>query len=198
MKALRGNAAFRRWTFRIVFAASLVGLVVSNAVPLWYQAHGSKLLVVTSGSMEPKIHPGDAVVIRPLAAPELRVGQVVTFRAPQASGYTTHRIIAIVKRYLVTNPGPNDQSQFFIQTQGDGNRTPDANLTPIGSIRGIVTEVLPGWGRFLIWAHTPEGRFLLFAPPLLLILGSELLSWRRRRPAPVRRPEVRDAAPLTA
>jgi signal peptidase I len=181
----RLNATARRWLFGVVLLASLTGVVLANGVPLWYRFHGQRLLVVTGGSMAPDISPGDAVVIRPLAASELRVGQVVTFQAPESSRYTTHRIVSIVQRYLVKDPGPDDHPQYFIQTQGDHNRTPDPDLTPIGSIRGIVIRTLPGWGHFLVWAHDPDGRLAIFAPPLLLILGAELLSWRRRAGVPL-------------
>ena len=183
LRRLLGHRAVRGWVYGLALAVSLVGVVLSNAVPLWYRAHGERLLVVTSGSMAPQIAAGDAVVIRPLEATELRVGQVVTFQAPQAQRYTTHRIVAIEQRYLVKNPGPDDHAAYFIRTQGDNNRTPDPDLTPIGSIRGIVTETLPGWGHFLTWAHSPEGRLVLFGPPLLLILATEVWSWRRPRPA---------------
>ena len=184
LRRLLGHRVLRRWLYGVALAVSLVGVVLSNAVPLWYRAHGERLLIVTGGSMAPKIAAGDAVVIRPLAATELRVGQVVTFQAPESDRYTTHRIVAIVQRYLVKNPGPADHEQYFIRTQGDNNRTPDPDLTPIGSIRVIVTQTLPGWGHFLTYAHTPEGRLVLFGPPLLLILCCELWSWRRRRPVP--------------
>ena len=184
LRRLLGHRAVRGWVYGLALAVSLAGVVVSNAVPLWYRAHGERLLIVTGGSMAPKIAPGDAVVIRPLQATELRVGQVVTFQAPQSERYTTHRIVGIEQRYLVKDPGPDDHPAYFIRTQGDNNRTPDPDLTPIGSIRGIVIETLPGWGHFLTWAHTPEGRLALFGPPLVLILACELWSWRRpRKPA---------------
>jgi len=179
LRRVLGSSALRRTVYGVALALSLVGVLLANGVPLWYRLHGERLLVVTSGSMAPRIAAGDAVVIRPLAATELRVGQVVTFQAPESDRYTTHRIVAILQRYLVKDPGPGDHPQYFIRTQGDSNRTPDPNLTPIGSIRGIVVQTMPGWGRFLTWAHDPEGRLALFAPPLLLILGCELLSWRR-------------------
>jgi signal peptidase I len=181
LRRLLGHRVLRRWLYGVALVVSLAGVVLSNAVPLWYRVHGERLLVVTSGSMAPKIAPGDAVVIRPLSATELRVGQVVTFQAPMSDRYTTHRIVEIVQRYLVKNPGPDDDPQYFIRTQGDHNRTPDPDLTPIGSIRGIVIATLPGWGHFLTWAHSPEGRLALLGPPLLLILCCELWSWRRPR-----------------
>ena len=133
------------------------------------------------------------MVIQTLSAPELRVGQVITFQAPLSARYTTHRIVAIVQRYLVATPGPSDHPQYFVQTQGDHNRTPDPDLTPIGSIRGIVVDVLPGWGHFLLWCQGPEGRLALFGPPLLLVLAAELASWRR-----VRRPTAREASSALA
>ncbi len=178
LRRLLGHRAVRGWAYGLALAVSLVGVVLSNAVPLWYRFHGERLLVVTGGSMAPQIAAGDAVVIRPLEATELRVGQVVTFQAPQSDRYTTHRIVAIEQRYLVKSPGPDDHPAYFIRTQGDNNRTPDPDLTPIGSIRGIVVETLPGWGHFLTWAHGPDGRLVLFGPPLALILGCELWSWR--------------------
>lgn len=174
------GAAARRWVFRVVFAASLVGILLAHGMPLWYQLHHERVLIVTSGSMEPDIRAGDAVVIRRLQASELRVGQIVTFMAPGAERYTTHRIIGIHKRYLVEDPGPEDRPAFYVQTQGDSNPTPDADFTPIGSVRGIVTSVLPDWGFYLAWAHSDLGRLVLFMPPLTLILAAELLSWRRR------------------
>ena len=196
LRRLLGHRAVRGWVYGLALAVSLVGVVLSNAVPLWYRAHGERLLVVTSGSMAPQIAAGDAVVIRPLEATELRVGQVVTFQAPQAQRYTTHRIVAIEQRYLVKHPGPDDHPAYFIRTQGDNNRTPDPDLTPIGSIRGIVTETLPGWGHFLTWAHSPEGRLVLFGPPLLLILATEVWSWRRPRPVAVPLAGESRAAPV--
>ncbi len=196
VRSLLANAAVRRWAFRLTLAALLAGALVANAVPLWYRVHGQRLLVVTSGSMAPQITAGDAVVIRPLAAPELRVGQVVTYQAPQSDRYTTHRIVAIIQRYVVKDPGPYDHPQYFVQTQGDHNRTPDPDLTPIGSIRGIVVQDLPGWGHFLTWAHTPEGRLILFGPALLLVLVAELASWRRSRSA--RAPTAREGPDAAA
>lgn len=172
-------AAARRWMLRAVIAVCLVGIGLAHGLPLWYQLHGERLLIVTSGSMEPDILAGDAVVIRRLQASELRVGQVVTFQAPGAKSYTTHRIVGIHKRYLVEEPGPQDRPSFFIQTQGDNNPKPDADFTPIGSVRGIVTSVLPDWGYFLAWAHSAEGRLLLFGPPLFIILAAEIASWWR-------------------
>lgn len=47
-------------------------------------------------------------------------------------------------------------------------------MTPATSVRGIVREAHPGWGRPLAWAHSAPGRLLLFVPPLLILILLEL------------------------
>ena len=75
----------------------------------------------------------------------------------------------------------------------------DGNLTPVANVRGTVSEVKRGWGYPLGYAHSALGRLLIFAPPLILLLTAELLSWRRRptKAAPAaassRTREARDA-----
>jgi hypothetical protein len=76
----------------------------------------------------------------------------------------------------------------------------DGNLTPVANVRGTVSDVKRGWGYPLGYAHSALGRLLIFAPPLLLLLTAELLSWRRRpaksnaaAPANPRSREARDA-----
>jgi signal peptidase len=188
----------RRAVFRLVMALFIVLIAASYAVPLWFQLQGDRLLVVTSGSMEPEIGVGSAVVVRPITeASQLRVGQVVTFwpvtaGSEQGSIMETHRIVALVNvarrspdtREVVRDSAGNAITDPFIRTKGDSNEKPDANLTPVTQVRGIVRDVHPGWGYLLAWAHSGIGRLLLFGPPLLMLLISELFSrvperWQR-------------------
>lgn len=182
-----------RWAFRGVLALFVTFILASYAVPLFYQLRGERLLVVTSGSMAPEIQPGDAVVIRPVtSAAQLRVGQVVTFLPRRSTLLITHRIQALVpveRRDNVTDQRVldalgNPVLDPYIRTKGDANDGDDADLTPASQVRGIVSEVHAGWGYPLGWAHSPIGRLLLFAPPLLLLIGAEVLS---RIPPHVRR-----------
>lgn len=206
------GAVARRWTFRLAFAASLVGILAAYGTPLWYQLRGQRLVVITGDSMKGFMSAGDAAVLQPLAGPELRVGQVVTFQPPtnqkDPKAYVTHRIIAIERKVvkqdgsdaLILDPATGKpKTEWFIRTQGDGVRDPDANMTPIGSIRGQVVGRISDFGLFLLWSRTPAGRLVLFAPPLLLLLGAELLSWRRlrQRDAEVAR-EAPHGAPVPA
>jgi signal peptidase len=191
--------AVRRVVFRLVLAVFVVAILASYAVPLWFQLQGDRLLVVTSGSMEPEIKAGDAVVIRPVTnAAQLRPGQVITFIPVGGSALVTHRIesLATVARRGADDTIVLDQYgepilDAFVKTKGDANEIVDPNLTPASQVRGIVREIRPGLGWFLWWAHSPFGRLVLFAPPLLMLLTAELLSrlpdgrapWARRRVA---------------
>ena len=130
----------RRWSYRAVFAASIVVAVLAYGIPLWYHVHGQRILVVTSGSMAPTFNTGDAVIIEPISPSELRAGQVVTFWPIDHSGpLTTHRIVGLVE--VTDFDGPDSevpirdsngdiQKSQFIRTQGDANkslrRQPDA------------------------------------------------------------------------
>ena len=55
LRRLLGHRVLRRWLYGVALAVSLSGVVLSNAVPLWYRMHGERLLVVTGGSMAPKL-----------------------------------------------------------------------------------------------------------------------------------------------
>ncbi|HEY5183647.1 MAG TPA: signal peptidase I [Actinomycetes bacterium] len=205
------GARARRWAFRLAFALSVVGLIAAFGTPLWFRLHGQKLFIITSGSMEPNILPGDAVVIQPIGSDELRVGQMVTFRntvpvkgpTGQVTTYTTHRIVAIKQvnvqdpttgQFIKDGTGGN-VGRWFIQTKGDNNRDPDPNLTPVQEILGQVVQVLPRWGYFFHFAQSRQGLLLLFTPPLLLILGAEVLSWGRAAKRSKQATEAKEALP---
>ena len=182
---VRPRAVSGRWVFRGVLLLFVALILASYAVPLAYQLRGDRLLVVTSGSMAPEIQPGDAVVVRQVSsAAQLRVGQVVTFLPRLSQQLVTHRIDGLV---LVTRRDPDDDQPVldalgnpvldpYIRTKGDANEVTDPDLTPATQVRGVVAEVHAGWGYPLGWAHSPMGRLLLFAPPLLMLIGAEVLS----------------------
>jgi signal peptidase len=186
------GAHLRRWAFRGVLAFFVALILASYAVPFAYQLRGERLLVVTSGSMEPDISAGDAVVVRQISsASELRVGQVVTFLPRRSTQLVTHRIealVPVVRRdpttdEIVLDALGNPWLDPYIRTRGDANDSADADLTPASQVRGIVADVHSGWGYPLGWAHSPVGRLVLFGPPLLLLVTAEVLS---RLPAVVR------------
>jgi signal peptidase len=185
-----------------LFAASLT-------VPLWYQLHGQRLLIVTSGSMAPFVEAGDVAVLQQIDDPsQLRVGQVATFWPPGSKHLVTHRIVDLkMLPALIQAPSGKMVPQLdstgepimrpYIYTKGDANETRDPNATPLVRVRGVVVASHPGWGVWLGRAQSPAGRFTLLAPPLVLLALLEVLDAadERRRRAARRRAPARVAAP---
>ena len=192
------------WT---VVALGVTGFVAATVVPLWFQARDQRLLIVTSGSMEPRFSAGDVVVLRAVGdASELRPGLVVTFQPIGSSELVTHRIVEVVRLPVMREvPGTDGrqapvldaagepETRAYIRTQGDANAAPDPDATPIERVRGVLLSVHEGWGRALAWATSAAGRAMLLGPPLLALATLEVLSVlddrrrredRRRRQAP--------------
>jgi signal peptidase I len=153
----------------IILCAGAYG--ISLAVPLWYQVHEQRLLIVTSGSMAPYFDAGDAVVMQNITDPsQLKPGLVVSFWPPFSDELVTHRVVSLVN--IVGTPGTA------------GQPAPPKSPHIITRVRGIVLSVHPGWGWVLQWASSPVGRAVMLVPPLLALAALELLAvvdGRRRR-----------------
>jgi signal peptidase len=149
-------------------AGVVMGLVIAVGVSL---ALGYRTFAVLSGSMEPNIHTGDAVVDKPIRPLEARVGDVVTFKDPGRGGeLVTHRLRSI---------RPNGATVAMI-TKGDANTTVERWNVPVNGSVGRVTYRLPHVGRAMAVIRGRYGRLLLIALPALLLGVYELTRiWRR-------------------
>ena len=175
------------WT---VIVSCALAYAVSLLVPLWYQLHDQRLLIVTSGSMVPTFDPGDAVVTRNVSDNQalLKPGLMVSFYPVDSSQLVTHRIVSVAE--IPTMSGKVDsegraipsirdgkvQSARYIITKGDANEENDANATPLTRVQGIVISVHPNWGWVLQWAGSPAGRAVMLVPPLLALGTLELVA----------------------
>ncbi|HEY0188177.1 MAG TPA: signal peptidase I [Cellulomonas sp.] len=179
------------WT---VIVACGLAYATSLAVPLWFELHGQRLLIVTSGSMsgseEGAFDAGDAVVMRQITDPsELRVGQVASFWATGSDQLVTHRIVALrslpvmqqddATGRMVPTVDPETGevvTRQYIFTKGDANTDPDPDATPLSQVRGIVLTVYPKWGWALDWAGSAQGRLLMLGPPLAALAALEIVA----------------------
>ena len=194
------------WTVVIVCGAAYA---TSLAVPLWFQVHQQRILIVTSGSMAPKFDAGDAVVLRAISdESDLKVGQVISFWPMGSDELVTHRIVALRKLpdlrqdeatgNMVPKLGADGEplTKSYVVTKGDANEHADVNATPIGRIRGVQLAVHKGWGWVLQWAGSPQGRAVMLVPPQVALATLELLAMgdarRERRGDPVSRPDSAD------
>lgn len=151
-----------RSAVRAVGALLLVGIVlpfVATGMPAVVGAEHS--YVVLSGSMEPAIEPGDAVLVDSVDPSTIERGDVITYR--RGAGPVTHRVVEVRTR---------DGERAF-RTKGDANEEPDPQLVPADRVVGRVLFVLPFVGHVVGFTDTTEGFVALVLLPLGLLVLSE-------------------------
>ena len=129
---------------RVVVAAVLVavaGLVFLALAPrlVGFQGH-----VVVSGSMEPRLSPGDVVLTRPVLPHDLEPGQVLLFPDPEgADRLVLHRLVSF-------------DAQGDLITRGDANQSDDSTHVPASSVVGEAQLRVPYVGLPTYWRLTGQ------------------------------------------
>jgi signal peptidase len=125
----------------------LIGLTLVALACLggYFWHSGYRVYVIHTGSMQPTLVPGTAVIDRP-ASGGYRPGDVITFLHGQGEDLVTHRITEITVSGL-------------IHTKGDANRTADEAMS------------VPRLGYLLVFLKQPSG----IAALVTGILGAMLL-----------------------
>src|SRR4051812_46459559 len=94
--------------------AAVTWLLFVGCLAAWSLApalFGWRPVVIVSGSMEPRVHPGDVVLVDPRVRVAPQPGQVALIRDPdQPTGSKLHRILRIDKDGAITTKGDNNQS----------------------------------------------------------------------------------------
>jgi signal peptidase len=152
------------FAFMLTAGAAVVGPMIPVML-------GYRTMIVVSGSMEPKIDVGDAVVIHRQTPEEIRVGDVITFQPFGAEELKTHRVIAI-KRI---------DGHLYFQTKGDANDTPDPDLADSDAVVGTVRMHVPNVGRFLLYSANPRVRLVLIGLPAFVLMLQQLAALRGGR-----------------
>ena len=149
------DARAGRWLRRITpalsilcwFYLSVVAFLFAWVVIVW-TAVGWEPMVVTPGSMQPAINPGDIVLSAP---PEdgvrLDAGTVITFEDPVRPGeLITHRIDTV-------NPDGS------YTTRGDANSSADSYEVTTEELTGVGRLLVPAVGLPRVWMD--EGRIVI-------------------------------------
>ncbi len=156
---------------RTIVRWALGGLTLGLALPLALATSaGYHSLTVLSGSMEPAIGTGDVVLTKPIPPAEARVGDVVTYKEPEAPGrLITHRVRSIRLR---------DRGYAFV-TKGDANDSTERWKVAANGRIGRVTNHAPVLGYALAFMRDPSKRlWALVIPAALLGLVELLRIWR--------------------
>ncbi|MCZ2827431.1 hypothetical protein O2W14_01110 [Modestobacter sp. VKM Ac-2986] len=120
---------------RTVLGALVLAVLVA-AVPT---VVGWQAAVVTSGSMAPRVQPGDVTVARPVDTSDLAAGQVLLVDDPDgAGGLLLHRLVSV--------------EDGGLRLRGDANPTADGSLVDPAAVHGVAALRLPGLGLPVLWA----------------------------------------------
>jgi signal peptidase len=129
-----------------------------------------RTVTVLSGSMQPTFRPGDVVLATPEPASALRVGQVISFRAPLAPHQVeTHRVVRILR----SGAAP------IVQTKGDANTSLDPWKAQLqGGTLWRYRFRVPGLGYpILLLRETWVRRLCVFLLPVLLAVWALVRVW---------------------
>jgi len=139
----------------------LLGVAVGKLAPLT----GRQSIAIGGSSMEPAVPLGAAVVVSPVPASSLAVGDVVSLQVGAAHAVFTHRIVALVDR----------EDGRWVRTKGDANRDPDPELVPASAIIGRVDAVIPALGYLLALLSLPIGVLFVIGLAATLVAIAWLL-----------------------
>jgi signal peptidase I len=161
---------------------ALVGLVFWAIVP---SVAGFEGHVVVSGSMEPRLAPGDVVLTREVSPQQLQPGQVLLFPDPERPDrLLLHRLVSF-------------DAEGDLVTRGDANQSNDSTPVPAASVIGqaqlrIPYVGLPAYWRVEgQWGHIGLVAVLLVAATVFATGGS----WRDGSDGVVEVPRRTNPAP---
>ncbi len=157
------------WT--LIFAAGF-SLVVAVLIP---RLTGATPYTVLTGSMRPSLPPGTLVVVKPVDAEQVGIGDVITYQLESGEApVVTHR---------VTKVAQTTEGEARFTTQGDANNAADDQLVMPVQIRGKLWYSVPylGYVNNALSGKQRQIAVYIVAAGLLLYAGWMFLSAMRDR-----------------
>ena len=157
--AIITSASWRNgWTALIVTMLSRGVATMFASLLLWSLAPallGWHPTVVMTGSMEPRLHPGDVVVSRPVPTSALSLGQVVLAADPDHPGKLRLHRLAVIN------------ADGTLTLRGDANSANDSTPVRRDAVRGVASLHIPYLGLVELWRSEHDVAALaLFAAAL--------------------------------
>jgi signal peptidase I len=155
----------------------LVALAVLTFALLAVGPHvlGYRTMTMLTGSMAPKINPGDVTIVTPIKVSEVTEGMVITYHRPiEDHSLVTHRVISVQNAADGT---------VTVHTKGDANEAADPwTATLNGDTAYQVRGVVPLLGHVIEALRAPVvTQALLYGAPTLLVGWLLLTIWRPAR-----------------
>lgn len=145
------------------FIAAVVAMLLA-AVLIPRMGGGTPYAILT-GSMRPDLPIGTLVVMKPVDATDIGVGNVVTYQLKSGEPtVVTHRVVAV---------GFDSDGTRIFTTQGDANNSPDAKKVIPAQIKGKFWYQVPYLGRVNILINKAQHHAItvLIVSGLLIYAG---------------------------
>ena len=146
----------------------LLGLLFAALLPL---ALRYRMFPVKSASMTPALHSGDLMLVRPVQANKVRIGDVVAMRDPSDGGIVPGRV-----RSLRTSAG-----SLHIQTQTDRTRSVRLWTVPASGSLEVVKYRVSKLGTVVSWLPSRANRWVPYGLPGVVFLLFLSFALRARR-----------------
>ena len=154
----------KSWQRTVLYGAGTVSMLIlsmAGSLSMWIALPWGFLdwspTLVTSGSMEPLVAPGDIVMIRPVSAEELTPNSVVLYDRTGDTGRVLHRIL-------------EQLPDGTFRTGGDANAVPDSAPVRLDEIEGAAVLAVPWIGRPSLWLHQERTAVVVAAAVALLVM----------------------------
>jgi signal peptidase I len=169
-----GRPSGKTWQRTVLYGAGTISMLIismASSLSLWIALPwgflGWSPTLVTSGSMQPLVTPGDVVMIRPVSPEELLPNTVVLYDRPD-TGRVLHRIL-------------EQLPDGTFRTGGDANAVPDSTFVHVEDIEGAAVLAVPWVGRPALWLA--QGRYVLLGGAAVVLLVVLRLAPRSFDPA---------------
>lgn len=157
------------WLFLMIMVALLLATVV---VP---RVSGGQAYTVLTNSMKPDLPPGTLIIIRPIAAGQLAVGDVITYQLESGKpAVVTHRVVSVAYE------ADGEQS---VRTRGDNNAAADQKPVRDVQVRGKLWYSIPWVGHVNSWVSGQRRSLILVVvvSGLLIYAAAMFISAARDR-----------------
>lgn len=166
-------------TATAIVCGILIFIIITSCITLFNAAthpgktpsvFGYKQMAVLTGSMKPKIKPGDLVIVKNIKdLNTIGVGTIVTYKNKE-NVLVTHRVSELnnkngVKTYI---------------TKGDANPVADVETVTQNQLDGVYVTNIPYLGYFNIFVKSGIGIISLILVPLMIIMGLEIKNYFKK------------------
>ncbi len=156
---LRGSLG---WFGQVLAWLVILGVVSLLAVAVVVpRLAGATPYAILTGSMRPAYPPGTLVVVKPIDADHIRIGDVVTYQLESGKpAVATHRVTDIIRTL-------DGETRFT--TKGDANESADAEPVRPVQVRGELWYAVPylGYASTVVSGHQRQLAVYLVAAGLI-------------------------------